>query len=123
MNISTAQFDKLVEEAINTLPLKYQKRLHNVAFVIADRPSANERQKLKIRSDYSLFGLYEGYHQSSRRNMGVVLPDKITIFKLEICEQCQNEEEIKKLIFNTVKHEIAHHFGSNEEGAKKVEIL
>jgi predicted Zn-dependent protease with MMP-like domain len=64
-------------------------------------------------------GLYEGYHQAKRLNIGLVFPDRITLFKKSIESMCRTEEELKKQITSTVRHEIAHHFGSDEMGAQK----
>ena len=66
-----------------------------------------------------LLGLYEGIPQTKRGEYTMALPDKISIFKNSIELIGQTPEEIKKLVQDTVCHEIAHHFGSSEVGAKK----
>ena len=111
-------FEKLVSEAIAEIPEKFLQRLENVAIVVEDEPTAEQIAKLKLRKDVSLFGLYEGVPQTRRGpNYGMVLPDKITIFQRTIEEFANSAEEIRKIIKNTVWHEIAHHFGSDERGA------
>ena len=70
---------------------------------------------------FSLLGIYEGYIQSRKTNVGVVLPDKITLFRVPIINSCSSLEKCKKIITKTLKHEIAHHFGSDELGARKAE--
>lgn len=120
MKILKEKFENLVAEAMENLPKKFKAKLHNVAVLIEDRPTKEQlRGAGRTGRDYTLFGLFEGYCQARRANIGPVLPDKITIFRQPICEHSSNERELKKIIINTVKHEIAHHFGSNEEGARK----
>ena len=119
MNIPPEQFEKIVEEALDNLPDKFKAKLHNVAIVIADFPTSEQLGKTKKDNKYSLLGLYEGVIQSRRLNFGVVLPDKITIFRVPLMQTSNNLEECKKNIVDTVKHEIAHHFGSDEKGARK----
>lgn len=119
MHISDEKFEKIVSEAIDGLPDFFKKKLNNVAILIEDRPSKEQLKKTGVKSDYLLYGLFEGYAQSKRLNFGPVLPDRITIFKKSISSQFDNMDSLKKQIESTVKHEIAHHFGSDEGGARK----
>jgi predicted Zn-dependent protease with MMP-like domain len=117
--VSGKQFRKWVQEEIDGLPDKYLKHINNLAVFVEDFPTQTQLNKLRLRSGYGLFGLYEGYHQSLKLNVGAVMPDRITIFRMPIMRYCQNENEVKAQIKSTVIHEIAHHFGSGEEGASK----
>lgn len=119
MRISKEQFEQLVVEAIDSLPEKIKDSMHNVAIFVEDYPTKAQLGKLDRKNQYTLFGLFEGYCQASRLNFGPVLPDRITIFGQPICKYCNNEQEVRQKIISTVKHEIAHHFGSGEDGAKK----
>lgn len=119
MNISNEKFERIVAEAIDNLPEKFKEKLHNVAILVEDIPSKEQSKKMGVKSDYLLFGLFEGYIQSKRLNFGPVLPDRITIFKKAIMSQSENENDLRKRIESTVRHEIAHHFGSDETGARR----
>lgn len=119
MKISLEQFEKLVGEAIDSLPEKIGKKLNNVAIFASDQPTSEQLKKIRLRSDEGLFGLFEGYCQGKKLNFGPVLPDRITIFRKAISNHCRDEQEIRQQIISTVKHEIAHHFGSDELGARK----
>jgi len=119
MPVSPQQFEQWVGEAIDSLPEKFLRKMHNVAFFIEDQPSREQLKKVKLGRNSVLFGLYEGYHQSSRRDLGPVLPDRITIFRKPILDYYSTEKDIKNQVIKTVKHEIAHHFGSDERGARK----
>ncbi len=117
-----SDFEKLVEEGIGLVPEKFLAMLENVAVVIEDEPTAGQKRKLKLRKDEFLFGLYEGVPQIKRGPCyGMVLPDKITIFKKPILKYAESEEEVRQIVKNTVWHEIAHHFGSSEESVRVAE--
>ncbi|MCK9446028.1 metallopeptidase family protein [bacterium] len=115
------RFEKLVEEGIKDIPQKFLDKLDNVGIVVEENPTPEQLKKLKIRKNYFLFGLYEGIPKTKRWGYSDVLPDKITIFKNHIEQSAQSEEEIKKLVKETVWHEIAHHFGMNEKEVREAE--
>ena len=112
------RFRELVEEAIDSLPEEFAKRLNNVSVVVEDDPSPELLKSLKLPSWALLFGLYQGAPQTRRGNYSGVLPDKITIFKNSIERVARGEEEIKTQIRATVVHEIGHHFGLSERELK-----
>ena len=74
-----------------------------------------------MKKNLIIFGLYEGMPQTKRGPYGQVLPDKITIFKGPIEKAASSEEEIRKIVKNTVWHEIAHHFGMDEKRVREAE--
>lgn len=122
ISISSEEFEKLVANSLDNIPDKYYERIKNVAFVVEDQPSEEQRRKLKLACNQSLFGLYEGI-PLTRRNSGynLVLPDKITIFRIPILSSVSNEQELKKQIDNTVWHEVAHYFGLDHSQIHKLE--
>jgi predicted Zn-dependent protease with MMP-like domain len=111
-DITDDQFDAMITKALDSLPQVYIKKMQNVAIVIADEPTAEQRQKLKLRCNQSLFGLYEGI-PLTQRGMGynLVLPDKITLFKNPMLHFSPSQKELQEQIRHTLWHEIAHHFG------------
>ena len=115
------EFEKLVNQGIEQIPQKFLKKLKNVAIVIEEEPSAEQIKKMKLRKDYTLFGLYEGVPQIKRGAYYSALPDKITIFKHSIEQYANSSEGIKKIVAQTVWHEIAHHFGFSENELRKIE--
>jgi predicted Zn-dependent protease with MMP-like domain len=115
------KFEKLVNEGIKAIPEKFLKELENVDIVIEDEPTAYQLKKVKIKRGSVLFGLYEGVPMNKRWGYGQALPDKITIFKKAIENYARSEEEIKEIVMNTVWHEIAHHFGMDEEMVRESE--
>jgi predicted Zn-dependent protease with MMP-like domain len=121
INISNEEFEKLVSEGIDAIPPLYQKYLQNVAFIVEDEPTPEQRVQLHLYPNETLFGLYEGV-PLTRRNGGVkLLPDKITIFKNPMLMACTNEAELKELIKHTVWHEVAHYYGLNHKRIHELE--
>ncbi len=116
------EFLKLVDEGVDALPKQIQKRMKNVAIVIADEPTDVQRKENNLSEDDKLFGLYEGVPQTERGLEDLpILPDKITIFKLPILASYSKPEDIKKCVENTVWHEVAHHFGMEEDEVEREE--
>ncbi len=123
-NLSREKFEKIVWEGIESIPKRFLVKLNNVGIVVEDEPTAAQIKKLKIKKDWTLFGLYEGVPQSKRSAYyGAVLPDKITIFQKPIEEASRNEEDIRRIVRDTVWHEIAHHFGIDESRVQRAETL
>jgi len=116
-------FEKLVKEGIEDIPEKFLKKLDNVEIVVEEEPRPHQLESLKRSQGIRLLGLYQGIPQTKRCHYGEVLPDKITIFQKPIEEIALSEKEIKKIVKNTVWHEIAHHFGMTEEQIKKAEKI
>lgn len=113
------RFRKLVEEAIDSLPEEFAKRLNNVSVVVEDYPSPELLKSLKFPPWTLLFGLYQGIPQTRRGNYSGVLPDKIIIFKSSIEKVARTEEEIRAQVRATVAHEIGHHFGLSDADLRK----
>lgn len=115
-------FEDLINQGIERIPKTFQDNLNNVAIVIADEPTSEQRKKLKLRCDQTLFGLYEGIPLTKRgAGYNMVLPDKITIFKNPIALSSSTEAEMKEKVMNTVWHEIAHYYGLNHDQIHKLE--
>lgn len=111
-----SEFERLVSEAIESIPKEFLEKIDNVAFIVEDFPNANQMRKLRLRNQIYLLGLYEGVSQLRRgTNYTAVMPDKITIFQKPIEMHARDRESMIEIIGNTVKHEIAHHFGMSDE--------
>lgn len=121
--MDTVDFEKLVDEGLEKIPLEFREKLDNVAIFVAWEPSYEQRRKMALRDGMTLFGLYEGVPQP-KRGSGYVMavPDKITIFQNPIQTYARGKIDImREMVKNTVWHEIAHHFGMNEEEVRAAE--
>ena len=115
------EFEELVKKGIADIPEKFLKKIENVAIVIENKPTKKQAKELGLRNNTHLFGLYEGIPRTQRLHYQQVLPDKITIFKEEIEAYASSKEEIERIVKETVWHEIAHHFGMDEDQVRKAE--
>jgi predicted Zn-dependent protease with MMP-like domain len=121
--MSDEEFMKLVEEGVASLRPDIQKAMKNVAIVVRDIPSKRQRIENDLSDDEDLFGLYEGVPLTERGvSDDILLPDRITIFKEAILRAYTTHEEITACVQNTVWHEVAHHFGMDEEQVALEEI-
>jgi predicted Zn-dependent protease with MMP-like domain len=114
--MDTERFEQLVAQAIESLPDEFMERLENVDIVIADEPSSAQRKRSELPKNETLLGLYEGVPLTERSsNYGFVVPDKITIFQKCIESSFRSDARIVKEIRRVVLHEIAHHFGIDDD--------
>ena len=99
------RFEELVAEALDGIPDDLGALMDNVAVFVEDRP----RQR-------GLLGRYEGVPLTARDAgyTGMVMPDRITIFRQPICALADDEDEVVRQVRVTVVHEVAHHFGIDD---------
>jgi len=116
-------FRELVEEAIDTIPLKFARQVRNLAIVVEDEASEALLDELDLDDPLDLLGLYQGTPLNERGfGYGNVLPDRITLFQRSIEEECDDdEEEIVVAIGETLIHELGHYFGMSEEQIMDIE--
>jgi predicted Zn-dependent protease with MMP-like domain len=116
IEVSDEQFDALTTQALDELPQERIEGLKNVAIVYEDEPSEDQVQKIMLRGDQTLLGLYEGIPLTKRGNgYNLVIPDKITLFKKALCNRASTPAELKEEIKHTLWHEIAHFYGLDHE--------
>jgi predicted Zn-dependent protease with MMP-like domain len=115
MQIPDDEFETLLEEAINNIPKPYKDHIDNVAFILEDDPSPEQRVRLNLYPGETLFGLYEGVPLPRRSGTLKLLPDKITIFKNPLQNASADKVILKQNIGHTVWHEIAHYFGLDHQ--------
>ena len=118
-----AAFRELVEEAIDTIPLKFARQVRNLAIVVEDEPSAELLDEMEMDEDDTLLGLYQGTPLNERGwGYGNQLPDRIVLFQHPIEDDCNDdEEEIIIAIGETLIHELGHYFGMSEDEIMAIE--
>ena len=122
IELTDEAFEAIIADALDTLPERYLNHVNNVAIVWEKEPTPAQREKLKLRGDQSLYGLYEGIPLTQRNNnYSMVLPDKITIFKNPTLYFAHSIEDVKKQVKNTLWHEIAHHYGLGHDRIHELE--
>lgn len=110
-----ARFNRLVEQAVRSLPISIRDRLDNVAIVVEDEPGEDQLRE-REEPDEELFGWYEGTPLSERSSSyTLVVPDRIVIFRGPLERAFSDPIEIKNEVRFTVLHELAHHLGFDED--------
>src|SRR5206468_11463029 len=104
--ISDEQFSALIDEALSSLPGEHAKNIKNVALLMSDDPTPDQREKLQLRDDQTLFGLYEGVPLTKRQGMQPLMPDRITLFKHPLSYGLTGIEQLRERIRHTLWHEI-----------------
>ena len=101
-------FESLVADALDEVPPELMKLMDNVVVLVEDDAPAD---------DPELLGLYEGVPLTERGEFWATgaLPDRITIFRLPTLAVCDSRDEVVDEVAVTVVHEIAHHFGIDDD--------
>jgi predicted Zn-dependent protease with MMP-like domain len=120
--MTKAQFRRIVEEALSDIPARFRDAMRNVAVVVEDEPSQDLLNDMDMEPGDTLFGLYHGTPLTERdSHYGNTLPDRISIYQLSIEEACEDEEDIRQCVAETVIHEFGHYFGLSEEEIEEIE--
>jgi predicted Zn-dependent protease with MMP-like domain len=103
--VTEDEFERLVGDALDALPDALLDLIDNVAVLIEDHHETED-----------LLGLYEGIPQTEREDYGgMALPDRIILYRLPLCELVADRDELVEEVMVTVVHEIAHHFGIDDD--------
>jgi len=120
--MTRAEFERLVHEAVTLIPKRFRREMHNLALVVEAEPSQELLEELEVEPPDSLYGLYQGTPLTERTwAFGNALPDRITIFQRPIEEDCEDADEIRAVIGETLIHEVGHYFGLSEEEIEEIE--
>ena len=100
-------FEAVVDRALDEIPDEIAALVHNVVVLVEDEPPPD---------DPDLLGLYDGVALTEREGwMAGELPDRILIFRGPLLDMCDSLEELEEEVRITVVHEVAHHFGIDDE--------
>jgi len=121
MRVDDEQFRKYVAEAIDAIPHPFNSRIDNIAFLVEDDPTPEQRLKLHLYPNETLFGLYEGVPLPQRGGVTKLLPDKITVFKNPILAVFSEPKDIETQIHKTIWHEVAHFYGLDHKRIHQLE--
>ena len=101
------RFEELVGDALDTVPPELTRLIDNCFVLVEDDAPAD---------DPDLLGLYDGTPLTERdSHYSMVVPDRITIFRNPTLAICESEDEVVEEVGITVVHEIAHHFGIDDD--------
>ena len=103
--IDEERFTRLVGDALDELPEALGHLLDNVVIMVEDHHPTED-----------LLGLYEGVPLTDRADYGdLTLPDRITLYRLALCDFVDDVDQLREEVLVTVVHEVAHHFGIDDD--------
>lgn len=107
VEVDMTRFEELVADALDGIPAELAEQMDNVVVLVED-----------LGDSPDLLGLYEGVPLTERTPMGyggMVMPDRITIYRLPILHVCRSEADVVAQVRITVIHEVGHHFGLDDD--------
>ncbi|MGH9456844.1 MAG: metallopeptidase family protein [Thermoanaerobaculia bacterium] len=112
IHISPAEFERLVEEALEQLPPQFQDLLDNVAVVVEDEPDDEDYEMSDTPDEHELLGIFRGIARTNRSwEQLPALPNQVAIFRGPILRLSRSRDEAVEEIRDTVIHELGHFFG------------
>ena len=108
-------FEELVADALDAIPEPFASALDEVAIVIADEPSDEQRRENEIEPDDTLYGLYEGVPRTEWGADWAAMPNRITLFRLPLEADFADPDDLADEVWVTVIHELAHHLGIDDD--------
>ena len=115
------EFEELARKAFDRLPEVFKDKLENVDLTIEDEPDMETVKTSGLGGWGRLLGLYQGVPLKERTHYyGMVMPDKITLYKANIEKSCNSKDEVLAQIQHVIEHEIAHHFGISDKRLKDI---
>ena len=107
LEMDRERFEALVDLALDGIPDELASLVRNVVVLVEDEPPEDEPD---------LLGLYEGVALTERWGDPMMeLPDRIFVFRGPLLDMCESEEELVEEVRITVVHEVAHHFGIDDD--------
>jgi predicted Zn-dependent protease with MMP-like domain len=107
-------FERLVERALAGIPSPFRESLREVAIVIDDEPTLDQRRENELGPDDTLYGLYEGVPRTEYAADWAQVPNRITLFRLPLEEDFPHPDDLAEEVRQTVIHELAHHLGIDD---------
>jgi predicted Zn-dependent protease with MMP-like domain len=120
--VDRKHFERLVAEALASIPRRFKKAMQNIAIVVEDEPSDELLEEMEIEPPDTLLGLYQGTPLTERHwGHGNALPDRVLIFQGPHERDAEDEDDLVVAIGETLIHEIGHYFGMSEEQIEEIE--
>lgn len=121
--ITRERFERLVEEALKTLPGEFKEYFTNITVIVEDYPTREDARTTGVPRD-ELLGLFRGVAYTERGGILDIpppLPDVISLFQRNLEHICTSQDDLIEEIRKTVVHEVGHYFGLSEEDLEEYE--
>jgi predicted Zn-dependent protease with MMP-like domain len=116
------QFEKLVADALGSIPRRFRDAMSNIAIVVEGEPEPALLDEMEVEPGGTLLGLYQGTPLTERRwDYGNTLPDRIMLFQGPLERESDDEDDLVVAIGETLIHEIGHYFGLSEDEIEAIE--
>ena len=117
-----AKFERLIADALGTIPRRFRDAMSNLAIVVEDEPSRALLEEMEMEPRDTLLGLYQGTPLTERSwGYGNTLPDRILLFQGPLERESADGDDLVVAIGETLIHEIGHYFGLSEEEIEEIE--
>lgn len=115
--LSHAEFERVVEQALDSLPERFARLVKNVVVTVEEEPTEEDLDNLDgdPDDDSELLGIYRGVALTDRTHDDPLLPDEIAIFRGPINRTTSSWDEAVQEVRETVIHELGHYFGLADE--------
>ncbi len=114
--VELEDFEQWINEAVENLPPQFRERVENVAFIVEEWPDPETLRLARVRHPWNLLGFYHGIPLPARTmDYGLVPPDTISIYRQPILRMVRTREQARAQVMHTVRHELAHYFGIDDD--------
>jgi predicted Zn-dependent protease with MMP-like domain len=115
--LTRAEFERVVSEALESLPKRFADLIENVVIAVEDEPTADDLESIEddADGDSELLGIYRGVALTERTHDMLLLPDEIAVFRGPINRVTRTRHEAVQEVRETVIHELGHYFGLGDE--------
>ncbi|MFZ5915848.1 MAG: metallopeptidase family protein [Chloroflexota bacterium] len=121
MRIDEETFREFVVQALDALPAVFVAHLDNVEVVVEDWPDAYVLRQAGAASPADVLGFYHGVPQTNRTlGYNLVPPDKISLYRRPMEMRCRSLDDLRRLVSHVLRHEIAHHFGIDDQRLREI---
>jgi predicted Zn-dependent protease with MMP-like domain len=115
--LTLAELERVVGEALESLPKRFADLVENVVIAVEDEPTAEDLDAIEADADgdSELLGIYRGVALTERTHDMPLLPDEIAIFRGPINRVANTRQEAVREVRETIIHELGHYFGLDDD--------
>lgn len=115
LHLTQDDFEKVVEEALESLPARFNDLIENVVIAVEEEPTDEDLESTEGDPEDELVGIYRGVALTERSHDDPLLPDEIAVFRGPINRVARNRQEAVDEVRDTLIHELGHYFGLCDE--------
>ncbi|HZW53969.1 MAG TPA: metallopeptidase family protein [Candidatus Elarobacter sp.] len=121
-DLTLAEFRRMVDEALESLPKRFADMVHNVVISVEEEPTDEDLTALEPEHDHEqhdareeLLGIYRGVALTERTQYDPIMPDEIAVFRGPILRVTRTRREVTEQVRETIVHELGHYFGLGDD--------